>query len=124
MGEEGAEAQDWQSRRCQPAEGDTTVRGLNIAGELEREGQAQVRCQQCVTVPSRPPLGGAGGTRGVGRRAAPEAESPRRTPRGSRRAKGRSKGPQGRHLPLPLARRGMNGGKCGELTYYGFTEPR
>lgn len=79
-------------QEVQPA-GDTTVRGLNIAGELRagRAGASAVRAMsdgaQSVAT------GGAGGTRGVGRRGTSEAKSSRRAPLGSRRGKGRSEDP-------------------------------
>lgn len=73
MREEGEEAQDWQSRRSQPAEGDTTVRGLNIAGvRAGRAGASEVRAMRDGA--QSPPLGGAGWGGGTQpRRSSPPA---------------------------------------------------
>lgn len=121
--------QEMPARRARP-----TVRGLNTAGEEEREGPAQVRCERGGTRPSRPPLGGAGETHGGGAARDPRGRVHAAVRRvgartkgargGGRCGEGRSKVPLGSPSLLPLARRGMNGGKWGELTSQGLTERR
>lgn len=48
-----------------------TARGLNTAREEQREGRARVGYKRRVTRPSPPPLGGAAGRAGAGRRGPP-----------------------------------------------------